>query len=293
MHLVGRGLLALALAPPRGLPRMCDPEVEGYGYYEAKRAALQAESQRRLAQLQEMEARDALMLRRLLSTRDASGEAAGAAEEEEAAGDSSSGTIDALRAALADADAQRQLDAEALAAARMEREVDVQKTSAHWLAQLDAARSEVAALRTQLHQAELNLQRTATFWIERLDAARAQAAEAEGLAAAAAAAAEASDLQREIDVQKTAAFWIEERSATASAARRSAELAASLEAELAGFESDYEALSDRSEVMQVTPLPPMPAHRPPLVRRSLAIDGSRTCLEGCGDSLAGEDRPLV
>ena len=291
MRLVGRGLLALALAPPRGLPRMCDPDVEGYGYYEAKRAALQAESQRRLAQLQEMEARDALMLRRLLSTRDA-GEAAGAVEAE-AAGESSSGTIDALRAALADADAQRQLDAEALAGARMEREVDVQKTSAHWLNQLHAARSEVAALRTQLHQAELNLQRTAAFWIERLDAARAQAAEAEGLAAAAAAAAEASDLQREIDVQKTAAFWIEERSATASAARRSAELAAGLEAELAGFESDYEALSDRSEVMQVTPLPPMPAHRPPLVRRSLAIDGSRSCLEGCSDSLAGEDRPLV
>ena len=254
MHLVGRGLLALALAPPRGLPRMCDPDVEGYGYYEAKRAALQAESQRRMAQLKEMEARDALMLRRLLSTRD-SGEAAGAAEAGEGEGELSSGTIDALRAALADADAQRQLDAEALAGARMEREVDVQKTSAHWLAQLDAARSEVAALRTQLHQAELNLQRTAAFWIERLDAARAQAAEAEGLAAAAAAAAEASDLQREIDVQKTAAFWIEERSATASAARRSAELAAGLEAELAGFESDYEALSDRSEVMQVTPLP--------------------------------------
>jgi len=134
--------------------------------------------------------------------------------------------------------------------ARLVHEVELQRTSAFWLQRLEQQKQEARA------QAEAP---SAPAPAEAAPSAQVAVGEVAEEVAAAEAATAAALLQREVDVQKTAAFWLvrleEERAATAAAvaaAQEAARKEALLDGELDAMEADYDAMTDRMEVMTET-----------------------------------------
>ncbi len=196
-----------------------------------------------------------------------------------------------LKRSLAEAEKARDALGEQLEAAKLAREVDVQRTSAFWLERLSrqsaehtegataAAAAEATGLREQLDATqralaaaqaarELDVQKVAAFWVAKLAEEREAAdkatafwmAAAEREAASAASAASAPDpesIKAEAAAAAAAAAATPVAAAAVGAADESREqrlqsLVHSLEAELAGLEEDYEDLSERMEVQSET-----------------------------------------